>query len=113
MKSKLVESKEAEVRVARDIAERQKITAELMGTLTKDKARVMSELLEGVQTSKLKTAFDKYLPAVLTNGKPAQPAASKQVLSESQVVTGNKAVRTQPGQFDNNVIDLKRLAGLK
>ena len=113
IKAKLVESKEAEVRVARDIAERQKITAELMGALTKDKVRVMSELLEGVQTQKLKSAFDKYLPAVLTNGKPAQPAATKRVLSESQVVTGNKAVRTQPDRHDNNVIDLCRLAGLK
>jgi len=112
-KTRLVESKEAEIRVARDIAERQKITAELLGTLTKDKAKVMTELLEGVQTPKLKSAFDKYLPAVLTNGKPAQPAVSKQVLSESLVVTGDKAVRAAPDQYDNNVIDLRRLAGLK
>ena len=113
-KQKLVESKESEVRVARDLMERKEVMTELLGTLTKDKARVMSELLESVQTPKLKAAFDKYLPAVLTNGRPAQASAEKQVLSESRKeVTGDKAVKAVAEPTDNNVVELKRLAGLK
>jgi hypothetical protein len=113
-KTKLVESKESQIRVQKDLMERKETMNELLGTLTKDKARVMSELLESVQTPKLKSAFDKYLPAVLTNGKPAEVQANKQVLAESRKeVTGDKAVKTVVENTDSNVVELKRLAGLK
>jgi len=109
-----VESKNSEIRVQKDLLERKETMNELLGTLTKEKARLMSELLESVQTPKLKSAFDKYLPAVLNNSRPAQTPASKQVLSESRVeVTGDKAVKTVVEQTDTNVVELKRLAGLK
>jgi hypothetical protein len=73
----------------------------------------MRELLENVQTEKLKSAFDKYLPAVLTNGAPAKEKAT--VLAESRVeVTGDKTAAKGAGQnVDNNVFELRRLAGLK
>jgi len=84
--------------------------------LSKEKAAVMSELLESVQTAKLQSAYEKYLPAVL-NSKAAvavQPAAPKQVIAESRVeVTGDKAAKVAAEQDDTNVIELKRLAGLK
>lgn len=113
-KTQLVESKNSEIRVQKDLLERKETMNELLGTLTKEKARLMSELLESVQTPKLKSAFDKYLPAVLNNSRPAQAPASKQVLSESRVeVTGDKAVKTVVEQTDTNVVELKRLAGLK
>jgi hypothetical protein len=75
----------------------------------------MSELLESVQTDKLQAAFDKYLPAVLNNGAVAKPVAEKKqvMLSESAVkeVTGDKAAKTT--ESDTNVIELRKLAGLK
>jgi hypothetical protein len=112
-KAKLVESKETEIKVITETVNRQKTVDELCVTLTKDKANLMRELLENVQTPKLKSAFDKYLPAVLNNAKPSTVASGKTVLAESRVEhTGDKtaiAVETN----DNNVVDIKRLAGLK
>ncbi len=70
----------------------------------------MTDLLESVQTSRLRASFDKYLPAVIDGNTPAK---KKAVLSEAKEVTGN---RTQTNDIkadaDNNVVDLKRLAGL-
>ena len=85
----------------------------LLKPLNKEKAAVMSELLESVQTDKLQAAFDKYLPAVLNNST-ARPIAEKSVmLAESrQVVTGDKTVKPTEAT-DNNVGELRRLAGLK
>ena len=114
--SLLVESKEKEIRIIKESAERRAILADLMKPLNKEKAAVMSELLESVQTAKLQGAYEKYLPAVL-NSKAAvavQPAAPKQVIAESRVeVTGDKAAKVAAEQDDTNVIELKRLAGLK
>jgi hypothetical protein len=62
---KLVESKEAELRIARDMSQRKEVMSELLGPLGGDKKAVMGELLESVQTEKLRAAFDKYLPAGL------------------------------------------------
>jgi predicted DNA-binding protein len=115
-KAALVESKETEIRVIKESAERKSTMADLLKPLSKEKAAVMSELLESVQTAKLQSAYEKYLPAVLNNkATPAvQPAAPKQVIAESRVeVTGDKAAKVAAEQDDTNVIELKRLAGLK
>lgn len=108
----LVESKEREVRVIKESNLREKYMAELLGTLNEEKSSVMKNLLESVQTPKLKAAFDKYLPAVLNT--QAQSAATKKVMiSESVAVTGDKsAVKTQVEENDDNLIAFKRLAGL-
>ena len=86
---------------------------ELLGTLVKEKQSVMRDLLENVQTPKLKLAFEKYLPAVLNSGKKEE----KTVLSESRSeVTGDKTAKPAAAQgtaIENNVVELKRLAGLK
>jgi hypothetical protein len=111
-KQSIVESKEKEIRVAKDLAERKEKLADLLKPLNKDKAAVMSELLESVQTDKLQSAYEKYLPAVLnTQGKPQ---SQKQMVAESRVeVTGDKTAKTA-AEFDtSNVIEIKRLAGLK
>ena len=72
----------------------------------------MRDLLESVQTDKLQPAFEKYLPAVLNN-TPVKKAAPKAVLSEGKVVTGDKTAKVSaPVQDVNNVIEIKRLAGL-
>ncbi len=115
-KAALVESKETEIRVIKESADRKEKLAEMLKPLSKEKAAVMSELLESVQTAKLQSAYEKYLPAVLNNKATVavQPAAPKQVIAESRVeVTGDKAAKVAAEQDDTNVIELKRLAGLK
>ena len=111
-KSMLVESKEKEIKIIKESTERKETLSKLLKPLNKEKAAVMSELLESVQADKLQTAFDKYLPAVLNNSS-VKPVAEKQtVLTESRTeVTGDKSAKTN--QVDTNVIDLRRLAGLK
>ena len=112
--SKLVEAKEREVRIIKESTQREKEMGELLSTLNEEKASVMRSLLESVQTPKLKNAFDKYLPAVLNTG--SEKKASKTALTESVVeVTGNKsATKKLEVEIEDrdNVIDIKRLAGL-
>jgi len=81
--------------------------------LTKEKASVMGELLESVQTDRLQSAFEKYLPAVLNNSPARQ--ATKAILSEGRSeVTGDKTAKVSaPIEDATNVIEIKRLAGLK
>ena len=110
-KEALVESKNREVRIIQDgIARKEKLDG-LLKTLNKEKAEVMSSLLESVQTERLQTAYEKYLPAVLNNTPTAK--ADKAMLSESRVeVTGDKSAKTNV-ESETNVIEIRRLAGLK
>ena len=111
---KLIESKEREVRIIKESNSRQKTMDELLGTLNEEKAKVMRDLLESVQTPKLQAAFDKYLPAVL-NTITEKKETKKSVLSEStKAVTGDKATTKQEVEETSrdNVIDLRRLAGI-
>jgi hypothetical protein len=111
-KEALVESKNREVKVIKESIDRKEKLSELLKPLNKEKADVMSSLLEGVQTERLQTAYDKYLPAVLNNAQ-AKPKAEKSVLAESRVeMTGDKSANTNV-EPDNNVIEIRRLAGLK
>jgi len=106
---KLVESRETEIKLMKDIHSRKEIMGELLAPLAGDKKSVMSELLESVQTDKLRSAFDKYLPAVMDGGVPARKA-----LTEAKEVTGNKQA-TQISVEDKTaeIFDIRRLAGLK
>jgi hypothetical protein len=106
----LVESKEREIRMVKESNERQSTLEELLAPLNEEKREVMKNLLESVQTARLKGAFEKYLPAVLAEGKAAK---AKQVIAESRVeVTGDKNVKAVETEDRSNVIDIKRLAGL-
>ncbi len=110
----LIESKEREVRMIKESTQRTKVLDELTSTLNEEKSEVMKSLLESVQTPKLKQAFDKYLPAVLNTGA-TQTKTDKSMVTESLVeVTGNKSAKkdVQDTQERDNVIDIKRLAGL-
>jgi hypothetical protein len=112
-KEALVESKDREVRVITESVNRKATLDGLLKTLNKEKAEVMSSLLEGVQTERLQAAYEKYLPAVLNN-TPSTPKAEKSVLAESRVeVTGDKSAKNDVPETDNNVIEIRRLAGLK
>jgi hypothetical protein len=106
----LVESRESELRKAKDAATRKELMSELLNPLAGDKKEVMGSLLESVQTDKLRTAFDKYLPAVMNGGSPA-----KKVLSEGKEITGDKAQAQPIGGEEKTaeIFDIRRLAGLK
>jgi hypothetical protein len=109
---KLVESKEAELRIAKDSASRKEVMSELLGPLGGDKRSVMGELLESVQTEKLRVAYDKYLPAVMNGGTPVKKS---QALTEGKEITGDKQ-QAQPISGEEKtaeIFDIRRLAGLK
>ncbi len=62
MKAKvLVENKERELRMIKESNERDSSLDELLRPLNKEKQEVMRNLLESVQTNRLKNAFEKYL----------------------------------------------------
>ena len=105
----LVESKEREIRMIKESNVRESTMEELLAPLNEEKREVMKNLLESVQTARLKGAFEKYLPAVLAEGKTAK---ARSVIAESHVaVTGDKSVKVIE-EDRSNVIDIKRLAGL-
>lgn len=106
----VVESKERELRMIKESNERETTMRELLSPLNREKAETMRNLLESVQTNRLKNAFEKYLPAVLED----RSVKAKPVITESvSAVTGDKTVPKQTTEEDrSNVIDLKRLAGL-
>jgi len=113
-KEAIVESKEREIRVIKESTERKQVLDSMLKPLNKEKAAVMADLLESVQTAKLQSAYEKYLPAVLNNGT-VKVATQKVALTESRSeVTGDKTAKTvAKEQSDTNVVELKRLAGLK
>jgi len=108
-KQTIVESKDAEISKAKDEAKRVAVMSELLGPLGKDKQGLMSELLESVQTEKLHTAFEKYLPAVMEDRAPR--TAKKAMLNEGTEVTGNKETNEKVDD-KSNLIELRKLAGL-
>lgn len=105
---KLLESTQAKLRIARDMNARKEIMSELLGSLHGQKREVMDNLLESVQTDKLRAAFDKYLPAVLNGGTP-----TKKALTEGTVITGDKKAQEHGSNKSAEIIDIRRLAGLK
>ncbi len=109
--TKLVESKNREIKVIQENVNRKKVLAELLSPLNKDKASVMSDLLESVQTDKLRSVYEKYLPAVLTESKSTKPQAK--MINETRVaVTGDKSAKPSVQYDTDNVVEIKRLAGL-
>jgi hypothetical protein len=92
--------------------QRENALEELLAPLNKEKAEVMRNLLESVQTDRLSRAFEKYLPAVLED----RSVKAKSVITETvSVATGDKSARSPDAdqvEQQSNVIDLKRLAGL-
>ena len=108
-KTNLVESTQREIRVTKDLMERKNVMAELVSPLNGEKRVIMQELLESVQTAKLRSAFDKYLPAVMENARSS--IAKKAMLAESKEVTGNRESKPEVGL--DNILDIRKLAGLK
>jgi len=103
-----IKSKESKIKTITESAKREKTIAELVEPLNKQHKTVMVDLLESVQTDRLKSAFDKYLPTVLDD---KVNNSTKAVLTESKEITGNKKTQQSTSARDN-VIDIRRLAGL-
>jgi metal-responsive CopG/Arc/MetJ family transcriptional regulator len=109
-KQQLVESTQQQVARAEASAARKEVLGELLSPLSKDQREIMSELLESVQTAKLRTSYDKYLPAVLSGSTPEK----KKALVEAKEITGNKENHSiSSANSQGEVIDIRRLAGLK
>lgn len=105
---RLIENKDREILNIKSNDKRKAIITELLNPLVKEKAQVMNQLLESVQTDRLRSAFDKYLPAVL------EAQRGHKVLNETKTVTaatGNKNT-VQVQNDGEGLTDIKRLAGL-
>ena len=100
-KQAVIESKDAESKRQADLMERKEKMAEMLRPLGKEKGEVMAQLLESVQTNKLQTSFDKYLPHVM---------ADKPVVSEKKVISEAKGDRAQ--REDADLTDIRKLAGI-
>jgi hypothetical protein len=107
----LVENREQQIRTLKETNQRNQLMEDLLAPLNQEKQTIMRNLLESVQTSRLKSAFEKYLPAVL-----AEQRSNKTVIKESvSSITGNKSAQSkEENHIDSrqNVIEIKRLAGL-
>ena len=107
---KLVESREAQLRTAKDTMARKEVMSELLNPLSGDKKVVMRELLESVQTDKLRNAYDKYIPSVMNGGS----TPVKKALTEGKEITGDKQAPNVSGEEKTaEIFDIRRLAGLK
>ncbi len=106
----IAESKEMEVKTLMESKQRQEIMGELLAPLASSQKAIMTELLESVQTTKLRSSFDKYLPAVIAGEAPQK---KKQALVEAKEVTGNKETNSvSSSREDHNIFDIRRLAGI-
>jgi DNA repair exonuclease SbcCD ATPase subunit len=116
-REQLVETTQRDLKIITERTQRQQVMGELLAPLSKDRAAVMVQMLESVQTPRLRQAFDKYLPAVLdAKSEVAQKTAAvnRVQLSEGAEkieITGDKPAK--PAQDVNNIVEIKRLAGLR
>ena len=101
-KQAVIESKEQEIARSKDLMERKETMAELLKPLSKDKADVMNQLLESVQTKDLKSAYAKYLAPVMDDKQV--PSNAKKVISEAK---GNRSQRE-----DADLTSIRKLAGI-
>jgi hypothetical protein len=106
----LVESRNTEIKRMASTAQRKEKISELLTPLNKGQREIMTDLLESVQTNKLEGSFNKYLPSVVDGNTPAKKA----ILSEAKEITGNRNTTTTnvSSMQDDNVVDIRRLAGL-
>ncbi len=111
-KDKAIMEAKREAKIAKDLSNRKAVMNEMLNPLSKDQREVMNSLLESVKTEKLREAFDKYLPTVLS--EKAKPSQSKAKLTEgTTVLTGDRASRTQTEtEGSAEIIRIKKLAGL-
>jgi hypothetical protein len=108
----VLESKKAEIASLKESQERKAIMDELLSPLSGEQRQIMGELMESVKTARLNESFEKYLPAVIAGKATPQ---KKQALVEAKEVTGNKVISNtkRSSEDDSNIVDIRKLAGLK
>jgi hypothetical protein len=111
---KIIATKNAEIAKLVEATKRKDVMSELTGPLSKDQREIMNDLLESVQTDKLKNSFDKYITAVI-DGKTPEKKKARLTESESKEITGNRKTNVSSVSVEstNNIVDIRRLAGLK
>ena len=105
-----------QTRIAQDLTDRKAIMSEMMAPLSGEQKEIMGALLESVKTEKLRSSFDKFLPNVLSEGKTVSKKreSNKAKLTEStKVVTGDKALNQTESGESAEIIEIKKLAGLR
>lgn len=107
--TELAENTKRENKKLAESVQRDRIMNDLISPLSSEQKSIMKDLLETVQTDRLRTQFEKYLPAVI-DGKGPQKTKAK--LTEGTEITGNKQIENNSNADDANVIELRRLAGL-
>ena len=123
----VVNSKNRQIAIQQRQAIRENTMYELLSPLSKEKASMMSELLENVQTDRLRKAYDRYLPSLLSeSGRTPPKRRETRQLSETRKTGPDNVYSTADGERKqsrqvtevmnsnkDNVIELKRLAGVK
>lgn len=100
--------KDKEIKRINEGLERKAKLDDLLKPLSKEKAAVMKTLLESVPTAKLGDAFKKYLNPVMNGSAPAKT----QIVESHTEVTGNRAATPEQQDRNNNIVEIRRLAGL-
>jgi len=108
-KEALVESKNIEIAKTNHSMVRKDKLNELLSPLSGEQKEIMTDLLESVKTERLEESFNKYLSAVIDGKTPAK----KKALTEGKEITGNKEHTSISSAKDENVYDIRRLAGIK
>ena len=108
---RLVEAQEMKNKQILSETKRKDIMNELVKPLSNDQREIMTDLLESVQTDRLRRSFEKYLPSVIDSKSPAKRKAQ---LTEGKEITGNRETTNVSRQQadDTNVLEIRRLAGL-
>jgi hypothetical protein len=101
--------KEREINRIMESATRQKKLDELLKPLSREKADIMKSLLESTATDKLDVAFKKYLKPVMEG---AAPQVKQNLVETHTEVTGDRAASADQLASMNNIVEIRRLAGL-
>ena len=100
-----------EAKIAKDMTDRKATLSEMMAPLSKDQKEIMGALIESVKTEKLRDAFNKYLPNVLSEDATVSKQEKAKLTESTKVVTGDKkATQSETGSAE--IINLKKLAGI-
>jgi len=99
----------------REAHERAKVMAGLLGRLQGPARSKMKTMLESTSTDRLVTTFKAFLPEVLSESKRAPERRVQRKIDEAttELRTGGARVdqRRQPDEFDDEIANIKRLAG--
>jgi hypothetical protein len=109
----LVESKDKKINRLVELKLREKSLNDLMKPLATEKRKLMTNLLESVATNKLSSAFDKYLPHVLNETTVASKTRNQLNEAQTTEITGNKANTYEVASNEAEIINLRKLAGIK